>query len=240
MRLIPIALILLTFSSCATYQYATLDSTEVRKNDKKDFSWENDTMRLTYNFHGEGGPISMTVFNKMDKPLFVIWKKSALIRGGQAYSLYDNHVEFSGGYAGLGTRVGGVQSSSGSFGGSFDLPEGTNLVPPGSFITKNLGATVQPGPLYSDKFTDKVQPQQLGFVNAIGTAYKYRRYTFDQAGSPLQFKSYLTFVMANSQQEFSVTHSFYVQEVVTTDESPELFTIYKPQGDQLWIKKPGN
>lgn len=238
MRLIPIALVLLIFSSCASYQYATLDSTEVQKDAKKDFSWENDTMRLTYNFHGQGGPLSVTVFNKMDKPLFVNWKKSALIRDGQAYSLFDNHVEFSGGYSGYGTRVGGLQSSSGSFGGSFDLPEGINLVPPGSFITKSLNTIVQPGPLYSDKFTDKVQPQELGFRNVAGTAYKYKVYTFDQAGSPLQFKSYLTFGLANSQQEFSVMHSFYVQEVVTTDETPELFSIYKPQGDQLWVKKP--
>jgi len=198
-------------------------------------------MRLTYNFHGEGGPVSMTIHNKMDKPLFVNWKKSALIRDGQAYSFFDNHVGFSGGYSGYTARVGaGFQSSSGNFAGSFDLPEGINLVPPGSYITKSLNTVVQPGPLYSNKFTDKAQPQELGFRNAAGTAYKYKVYTFDQSGSPLQFKSYLTFLLANSQQEFSVTHSFYVQEVVTTDETPELFSIYKPQGDQMWVKKPAN
>jgi len=65
MRLLYLALILLAVSSCSTtYQYVTLNSPEVPKNDKKEFSYENDSMRLTYNFHGEGGPVGMTVYNK--------------------------------------------------------------------------------------------------------------------------------------------------------------------------------
>ena len=110
MRLLSIALILLSFSSCVSYQYLTLNSPEMPKNDKKEFSWENDTMRLTYNFHGEGGPITMTVFNKTDKPLFVNWKKSSLIRGGESFSLLDHSVQITGGYSGSST--GGRRSSN--------------------------------------------------------------------------------------------------------------------------------
>src|SRR5258706_7879221 len=146
MRLLSIGLILLTFSSCASYQYLTLDSPEVQKNNKKEFTWENDTMRLTYNFHGEGGPLSMTVYNKMDKPLFVNWKKSALIRDGQAFSLFDHNVQISGSYSGSSGGGRYFQSTSGNISGSFDLPEGMNLIPPGSYITKSLNTMVQPSP----------------------------------------------------------------------------------------------
>src|SRR6185436_11667901 len=102
------AMIVLAFSSCASYQYVTLDSTEVRKNDKKEFSWENDTMRMTY------------------KPLYVNWKKSAMIRGGHAASLFNSNVQINGSYAGYGRRA-----TFGSINASFDMPEGMDLIPPG-------------------------------------------------------------------------------------------------------------
>src|SRR5690349_7860336 len=128
MRPLSITLILLSllgFSSCATYQYITLGSPEVATDASKSLSWENDTMRVTYNFHGEGGPISITVGNKMDKPLFVNWTKSALIRDGQAFSLMDRNVQISGDFSGSSTG-GRVSATSGSFAGSFELPAGMN------------------------------------------------------------------------------------------------------------------
>lgn len=229
-------LILLSFSSCVSYQYLTLNSPEMPKNDKKEFSWENDTMRLTYNFHGEGGPVTMTVFNKMDKPLFVNWKKSALIRGGEAFSLLDRNIQITGGYAGSSTGARPFQSASGSIYASFDLPEGINLVPPGTFITKSLNAVVEPNPVYSDKFTARPQPPSKTLTSPAGNTYTYRSFSFDQAASPFQFKSYLTFALANSTQEFYVSHSFYVQEVILSSEMPEVFSFYKPEGDKLFVK----
>ncbi|HEY4207389.1 MAG TPA: hypothetical protein VGM31_11280 [Puia sp.] len=240
MRCLYLALILLAFSSCSTtYQYVTLNSPEVPKNDKKEFSWENDTMRLTYNFHGEGGPIAMTLFNKMDKPLFVNWKKSFIIHNGQAVCLFNNRIAVNGvidAYAvrGIlpGTRVG-----SGNLYASFDLPEGMDMIPPASYITKSLQAQVQPTLLYNDKFLEKTQAVKT--TDFTGVAYSYRRYSFDQSASPLQFKSYLTFVVGTSPQEFAISHSFYAQEVYLSGEVPEYFGFYKPQGDQLFVWKTG-
>jgi len=240
MRLLYLALILLAFGSCSTtYQYVTLNSPEVPKNDKKEFSFENDSMRLTYNFHGEGGPIAMTVYNKMDKSLFVNWKKSFLIHDGQAVCLFNNRVEVNGvveafSYRGI---VPGTRVTSGNLYATFDLPEGMDMIPPGSYITKGLQALVQPNPVYNTKFLEKTHAEETtGFD---GVSYSYRRYSFDQSASPLQFKSYLTFVVGTDPQEFTVSHSFYAQEVLLSGEVPEFFGFYKPQGDQLFIKKTG-
>jgi hypothetical protein len=178
----------------------------------------------------------MTVFNKTDKPLFVNWKKSALIRGGEAFSLLDRNVQISGGYAGSSTGGRVFQSASGSIYASFDLPEGINLVPPGTFITKSLNAVVEPNPVYSDKFTAKVQPKAQLAKSPAGNTYSFKRYSFDPAATPLRFSSYLTFALANSPQEFYVSHSFYVQEVILSSEMPEFFGFYKPEGDQLFVK----
>jgi len=236
MRLLSLLLLLLTFSSCTSYQYLTLNSTEMPKNDRKEFYWENDTMRLTYNFHGEGGPVTMTVFNKTDKPLFVNWKKSALIRSGESFSLLDHNVQITGGYSGLSSGGRLLQASSGNIYASFELPEGINLVPPGTFITKSLNAVVEPNPVYSDKFTAKPQPPSKTLTSPAGNPYSYKSYSFDQAASPFQFKSYLTFALANSPEEIYISHSFYAQEVLLSTQEPESFALYKPEGDMLFVK----
>ncbi|HVU53406.1 MAG TPA: hypothetical protein VHD83_00050 [Puia sp.] len=240
MRLLYFALILLAFSSCSTtYQYLTLSSPEVPKNDKKEFNWENDSMRLTYNFHGEGGPIAMTVYNKMDKPLFVNWKKSFVIHDGQAVCLFNNRVEVNGYVDGVSYRgiIPGTRVSSGNLYATFDLPEGMDMIPPGSYITKSLQATVLSSPVYNERFMDKTQAEKV--TDFSGVTYKYKRYSFDQSASPLQFKSYLTFVAGTNPQEFAISHSFYAQEVYLSGEVPDFFGFYKPQGDQLFVKKTG-
>lgn len=61
-------LIVLTFGACSPYQYLTLDSTQLPKNDKKQFVWENDTLRLSYDFSGSGGPMSVNIYNKSTQP----------------------------------------------------------------------------------------------------------------------------------------------------------------------------
>ena len=240
MRLLYLSLILLAFGSCSTtYQYVTLNSPEVPKNEKKEFSFENDSMRLTYNFHGEGGPVALTVYNKMDKPLFVNWKKSFLIQDGQAVCLFNNRVGIYGTIDGYSYRgvVPGTRVTSGSVNASFDLPEGMDMIPPGSYITKNLQALVRSTPVYNTRFLEKTKDEKVTDFN--GVTYKYKRYSFDQSVSPLQFKSYLTFVAGTNPQEFAVSHSFYAQEVFLSGEVPEFFGFYKPQGDQLFIRKTG-
>lgn len=72
---------LLCMSSCSSYYYSVLESNDAvgEKNDDKDFVIENDSVCISYCFYGEDAPISITVYNKMDEPLFVDWQRSALI-----------------------------------------------------------------------------------------------------------------------------------------------------------------
>src|SRR5882757_6537385 len=128
MRLLTLTLIVLSFSSCVSYQYVTLGSPEVSKNDKKTFSWENDTLRLDYDYSGRGGPFWISVYNKTDKPLYINWKKSAIIKGTYANSLFDPSVQVSGSF----NANRGFTTTSGNMAGSFDMPAGTDFIPPGS------------------------------------------------------------------------------------------------------------
>jgi hypothetical protein len=231
-------LVILVFGSCASYQYLTLNSTEITKNDRKEFNWENDTMRLVYNFHGEGGPMTITVYNKTDKPLFVNWKKSAFITDGHATSLFNPNVQVTGQVATTSIRSGIATASYSNLTASFDLPQGTDLIPPVSDISKSLGA------IWDARFAvrlDEDSARRQKVTDVYGVTDKFKRFSFEESGSPIQFKCYLTFALGNtSVQEFTVQHSFYVKEVLLTSSDPFYFVLYRPEGDNLYIKKTVN
>lgn len=233
------AVFLLTLSACSTYQYMTLDSPQLQKNDKNQLILENDTLRLTYNFEGKGGPISIHIYNKTDQPLFVNWKKSALIRNEQSISLYNNNVIISGNTASQSYRLGRYTASTGRLAGSFALPEGTDFIPPASGLSKNLPKLERTGILSTD-LPDSVHDQQLLEADGINhVAYKQLHYGEDR--SPVRFKSYITFSLGNNNpQEFAETTSFYIGEVCQTNAEPEFFPLYRQQGDQLYVKVSSN
>jgi hypothetical protein len=231
-------LIVLVFGSCSSYEYLTLSSPQIPKNDKKEFSWENDTMKLVYNFHGEGGPMSVTIYNKTEKPLFVNWKKSALIRDGHSTSLFNSSVQVTGELSttAIPLRSKVATASYSSLSASFDLPQGMELIPPASDIKKGLFA-VQDEAVLNAQNKDTAHSEKI--TDAYGVVARFKRFSFEEAQSPLQFRSYLTFVLGNDNSpEFSVQHSFYAKEVLLSSDDPEYFSLYRQGGDNLYIKQP--
>ena len=65
-------------SGCAQYQYVFIDS-HLNQNDKKEFIKENDTVMVKYTFSGENMPITITIYNKLQQPLYIDWERSAVI-----------------------------------------------------------------------------------------------------------------------------------------------------------------
>lgn len=237
--LILTAMVVLLLSSCSSYQYLTINSTQMPKNDKKEFTWENDTMRLVYNFHGQGGPINLTVFNKTAQPLFIKWKKSALIRDGHSTVLFNHTVQVNGAIATTTiSGPGGIKAGNSDISASFDLPEGTDFLPPHSDFSKSLLNIQETG--YLDiANTQNAQPVRLLANDGVTT--KAKRVAYQEETSPIQFKIYLTFVLgSNSSQEFALEHSFYATEILQSHEQPEDFPLYGYDGDKLFVKETMN
>lgn len=229
------ALFLLSLSSCSTYQYITLDSPQLPKNDKNQLTFENDTLRLTYNFTGKGGPLNVKIYNKTDQPLYVNWKKSALIRDERSTSLYNNYIMVSGAASAASYRIGKYAASRTNIAATVALPEGMDFIPPSSAISKDLLNLERTG-ILSAEVPDTLQEKKIRETDGMQlAAYKQLHYAEDQ--SPFHFKSYITFSIGNNNpQEFTETTSFYVGEVCQTHSAPELFPLYRQQGDQLYIK----
>ena len=145
-QFLPLTSIVFLFSSCATYQYMTVNSKNIAANDRREFIMENDSIRVKYNFNGEDAPINVEVQNKLDKPLYIDWSRSALIINDKAISYVPSSVSISGSISASTAswfRPGtGSSFTNGSFSGSVGVPKDMDFIPPGAYKTKTpLGVT---------------------------------------------------------------------------------------------------
>ncbi|MDD4968153.1 MAG: hypothetical protein PHT07_01870 [Paludibacter sp.] len=72
---------IIALSSCTQYQYITLNS-NLEKNKNNEFSIDNDTVSIKYNFSGENFVLSQTIFNKLEIPLYIDWDRTNVIVNG--------------------------------------------------------------------------------------------------------------------------------------------------------------
>jgi hypothetical protein len=84
-------------------------------------------------------------------------------------------------------------------------------------------------------------PEIIKVKKVVPGLNTYKLYKFDEPSSPLQFKSYLTFMLdSDNAKEFSVSHSFYAREVMVTQYSPVYFSRYHKAGDMLYVYQSKN
>ena len=88
-------LCVLALSGCTEYQYVTVNS-NLKKNENKEFSVENDTVAIKYKFSGENFQLSQTIFNKLQVPLYIDWLRTNIIVNGKQLSdsIYENQAGY--------------------------------------------------------------------------------------------------------------------------------------------------
>lgn len=69
---------LIFISGCARYQYVFVES-DLSQNDNKEYFTENDTLLIKYTFKGENFPITLTIYNKLNQPLYIDWSRSVVV-----------------------------------------------------------------------------------------------------------------------------------------------------------------
>jgi hypothetical protein len=83
-------------SGCSKYQYIFIDS-HLTQNEKKEFLVENDTVSIKYSFAGVNFPITVSIFNKLQQPLYIDWGRSVVILNGKQISGpfdHDGQINF--------------------------------------------------------------------------------------------------------------------------------------------------
>lgn len=232
------SIFIVLLSSCSTYQYVTLSSPDISKNDRHEFVAENDTMKLVYDFHGGNGPVRITAYNKLDRPLLLDLNRSVLIINNKAIGLNTGKIEVEGSISTSVNTTGGFStaSASGSVGAATVLPQGQMFIPGGTFISYT--ATVSLADRTFDNipagaFNAETVTTDDSFAHGLKTAH------FAAGESPLAFRTMLTFMQPGSDIKESVwQNSFYVSAVVQTAARPEKMGYDTgPNGDRFYVSK---
>ena len=71
----------LLLSGCSKYQYIFVGS-HLQQNEKKEFIIDNDTVTIKYSFAGVNFPITLSIYNKLQQPLYIDLGRSVVILNG--------------------------------------------------------------------------------------------------------------------------------------------------------------
>lgn len=224
----------LLLSSCGTYQYITVSSPDIRQNDRHQFVAENDTLRLIYDFNGCNGPVQLTVYNKLDRPLLADLNRSALVINERAFGFNSGKVELSGSAEAFSQRVrspwpGRYSYSDVNLSGT--LPAGIVFIPSGSYIIESPLAITDHN---LNNIPDSLfRPQRFTGVDL--STYKMQTASFTQDSSPLVFRTYITFIEQGAdKKEIVRQHTFYVSEVRQSTAGPFIFN-FSNDGNQFYV-----
>ena len=160
----------------------------ISANERREFVMENDSVRVKYKFNCQDAPINVEVLNKMDKPIYVDWSRSALIINDKAISYVPTSVPVSGSITTNSTSltrpVGSYRhtTSYGDFNGSVGVPSEMDFIPPGAYKSKTpLGVT---NVFYPDA-RKKAKNRQI--ANGVGFSTMVVAREYADSSSPLQF-----------------------------------------------------
>lgn len=234
-RSLPIAVIPFLFCvSCTTFQYVTVSSSGVAKNDRNEFVVENDSLRLIYNFSGLDGPIKIYIQNKLDVPVYIDWQRSAVIENDKTVPYVPGEVKIEGSYSGSSYNYrpsNGYRTSSGNIQATAYLPATVDFIPPRASINKTTICITNGNERIPDAdFPKSKYPVVNGFTANVKKA------AFTEETSPLHFRSFITYTIGESGSKlYTFEHSFFVSEVMSSGSSPEmLFMNVGSRGDQYY------
>ncbi|MEO6832304.1 MAG: hypothetical protein ABI378_07855 [Chitinophagaceae bacterium] len=189
-RFLPLVFLAFLLTSCEFYKVASITS-DTTKEINNSVVFENDTIKVTYNFWALNGLMLFDIYNKINVPIYLDWKKSAFIVNDKMMSYWQDEtntvgVASSSAYYLYGGGVGGSSRSK----SKSVREERVGVVPPHSYITSSKYSLVP------QRTTLPVQ-------------------TFNVVTSPLQFRNYLA--VSTSEQfdknVFYIDNGFFVSNV---------------------------
>jgi hypothetical protein len=229
---LPIAVIPLLFCvSCATttFQYSTLSSPDLEKNDRNEFVVENDSLKLVYNFNGYKGPIHITIQNKLGVPVYVDWQRSAIIVNDKIKPYVSAETKIEGSFESSSYQTSGV--NRGQLQATAVLPPTIDFIPPRAIINKNA-MYVTNG--FNSRIPDTAF-QKLKYTIAEGVTARVKKATFTEATSPLRFRSFITYMIGEpGTKSFAFENSFFISEVMNTGSGPEKMAIKSSNRGDLY------
>lgn len=207
------------FYGCSTAYYQVVETKTTNTkvvNDK--YVFENDSLKITYNFWKEKGLLEFTVYNKLKKPLYIDWKKSSYINNTVKINYWEDEEK---------TKTVSVHSSSTSiprgslyaFTNSSSIsssstikPEKLTFVPPSSNYTRKQ-FYLAPSTFIKIPAKDYKEEKVADLKDPTKQVTVYVK-DFEKNDTPLIFRNFLTLSYSEKfDSEFYLDHEFYISRV---------------------------
>lgn len=218
-RLLLALLVITTFGSCSKFTqvvYVAPSSSEIQSVNHF-YQYENEDVKVVYWFWAEHGVMSFLFYNKTDRPIYIDWKKSAMINNGKRMSYYTN--KYASNYLSYGTQYGldwldvfneyysNHNDNMKLSRASLVKGERVTFIPPHSYITQafyNLTANI-----YFDITDRNTEPEVVNFCNVY----------VSRSNKEISFRNYVTYSFSedNEAAERHIDNEFHLNKVVTMD-----------------------
>lgn len=223
-----IPLILILSSSCSTYYGSTMSTKDpyTIKNEYGEFMVEGDSLDVIYNFYGQNAPITVSIVNKMSKPLYVDWRKSGIMIEDvpSAYKEPDEQHTYN-------------DESIINFGSFLDNPDGLGYIKPYSRFNKQILELTN---FNFDKIDDTFFQKWHTEADSRGENKKYKAIRYTESNSPIYLRTFLTIYedSRKAEEAFYYENDFYMSELIKIESasSPNVEAFKNWRGDFFYVK----
>ncbi len=223
--------VLIAFLASCT-KYVRLIETEgltgVVKTADKSLVFENDSIKVTYFFWTDRGMMSFSVYNKLNTPIYVDWKRSGYMINGAKYNYYEQKAESENML--LANYQSGQKEALYSQKTTTLYDERISFIPPRAYVvnpkaymlmrddylvmnysTKGSKARIEAVDLRRDKTATQAKVAKTNSSGGTTTVYEK---TFGEGDTPLAFRNYVTYSTSEKiETENRIDNSFYVNKI---------------------------
>jgi|GEM_PF-413096 len=225
-KIILLVFIFSTILSCKNYVQVIKTkgtNTELLENL---YVFENDTLKIIYSFWHEKGLMSFSIYNKLDKPIYIDWKKTSYIDNGVKLNYWrdeaiTNTSFHSYIYSGpglnpyLNSKSNTISDINGFAVSNSFKPERVTFIPPKSSYFRS-SFYIYPKEYFNLKTNSEFELRERNDDNSKKTKVYFMRFT--KENSPILFRNFYTFSLSEKfDTEFFVDNEFWLSEILEMD-----------------------
>ena len=201
------------------------------------YVYETDTLRITYSFWALKGVVSFEVHNKLDKPIYINWKRSAFIENSSKLNYWVDEETISSTYYGGYLYQGPLLRPSGVISRESSVktkPERTTFIPPKSNYYRSQFYLMPLENYRLDKNSEVLETTRTGKPKRLTKVYFEN---FTRQNSPHVFRNFLTFSLSEDfKDEFNIDNEFYLSKTLEMDYRHFKFEYLDESGHRQYLK----
>lgn len=234
--LVIVVLIIVCASCTPPYQVYETKPISPMKVVNRSYCYENDTLKITYDFCKRNGGMDFVFLNKLNIPLYIDWRKSSFIYNGTKLDFWSDatNVKSLGiSKPALWDYYYGYYSKQVS-NSVVSKQERITFIAPNSSIKKET-FVIYP---YKTEMPSDIKPIKIkGYIES-NDSITVQKIEYDKPTTPALFRNFMTVSTTEKfEKEFYIDNGFYISgvlqikksDIMTYDGNGEVMHIYDPR-----------